>query len=85
MLADSTRTADDSGQQEKVGDVDLRRFGVHRAHVELDYVHRDAEAPLLSRLNAGDPVLVVGHSMAGKTRMTAQVLREHLVASRAVV
>lgn len=78
MVADSTRTVGESGRQEKVRDVDLQRFGVHRAHVHLDYVHRNAEADLLTLLSAGAPVLVVGHSMAGKTRMTAQVLREHL-------
>jgi tetratricopeptide (TPR) repeat protein len=77
VLAGSTRTVDESGRQERVGDVDLRRFGVHRAHIDLGYIHRDAEAELLPLLNAAAPVLVVGHSLAGKTRMTAQVLREH--------
>ena len=77
VLADTTRTVDESGQQERVRDIGMQRFGVHRAHVEVSYIHRDAEVQLLALLNAGDPVLVVGHSMAGKTRMTAEVLREH--------
>lgn len=77
LLAASTRTLDESGGQERVRDVDLLRLGVHRAHVELEYIRRDVEAELLTLINTGAPVLVVGHSMAGKTRMTAQVLRDH--------
>ena len=77
LLAASTRTLDESGGQERVRDVDLLRLGVHRAHVELEYIRRDVEAELLTLMNTGAPVLVVGHSMAGKTRMTAQVLRDH--------
>lgn len=74
-LAASTRTIEQRGRLEKVGDVDQQRSGVHRAHIDLEYVHRDAESLLLALLNAGTPVLVVGRSMAGKTRMTAEVLR----------
>ena len=77
VLTDATRTVDEDGRQERVRDIGLPRFGVHRAHIEVDYIHRAAEAELLSLLDAGAAVLVVGHSMAGKTRMSAQVLREH--------
>lgn len=62
----------------RVQDVSLRRLGVHpaRPEVEVSYLRRAVEAELISALEGDEPVLVVGHSMAGKTRMTAEVVRE---------
>ena len=77
VVENATRTLEEGGRQEKVCDVDLQRLGVHRAHVRVDYVHRAAETELLALLSKGGPVLVLGQSMAGKTRMAAEVLREH--------
>jgi tetratricopeptide (TPR) repeat protein len=69
-----TRNIFSTGHYERVRDVAPARFGVHPAHVVLDYVPRLAESEVLAGLNSGCPVLVVGDSMSGKTRMTAHVL-----------
>ena len=58
-----------------VGEVDDPALRVHRAQVSVPYLRRDAEQELVAALLARDPVLVVGSSMAGKTRMAAEVLR----------
>jgi len=58
-----------------VKDVSLNRMGVNAAIVEVDYVPRDKEVDAVRILQAGKPLLVVGHSMAGKTRMCAEVVR----------
>lgn len=59
----------------RVQDLRLQQFGVRQAHVEVAYLHRDKEAELTGHLAARRPVLVVGDSMSGKTRMAAEVLR----------
>lgn len=48
---------------------------VHRAVLELPYIHRDAEDEVRTHLKAGRPVLLVGSSMVGKTRMSATLIR----------
>jgi TPR repeat protein len=60
-----------------VGETDIKSFGVHTALKSIQYLHRDAEASFLDDLKTGSPVLVLGPSMAGKTRMAAQVVREN--------
>src|SRR5262245_17106250 len=57
---------------------------VHRAVLALPYIHRDAEEKVARLLSAGQPVLLVGPSMVGKTKLAATVIRE-IFASRRVV
>jgi tetratricopeptide (TPR) repeat protein len=57
---------------------------VHRAVLELPYIHRDAEDQVRAYLTAGRPVLIVGSSMVGKTRMAA-ILIQAMFANRRVV
>jgi hypothetical protein len=54
------------------GDLDAR---VHRAVSRIPYVHRDAEDEARRHLESGRPVLLVGSSMVGKTRMAVTLLR----------
>jgi tetratricopeptide (TPR) repeat protein len=49
---------------------------VHRAVFKLPYVHRDAEDEVRLHLTAGRPVLLVGSSMVGKTRMAGMLIRD---------
>jgi len=63
---DRLPTADDA-------DLEAR---VHRAVLLIPYIHRDEESQIGALLQAGQPVLVVGSSMVGKTRMAATVVRE---------
>jgi tetratricopeptide (TPR) repeat protein len=49
---------------------------VHRAVVALPYIRRDIEVQVRAHLEAGRPVLLVGSSMVGKTRMAATVIRD---------
>jgi tetratricopeptide (TPR) repeat protein len=72
----SVRTSDGRGGFRSVRDLEVVEFGVHPAHVAVGYIDRDKEVDLLEGLRAGRPVLVVGHSMAGKTRMAARVLMQ---------
>jgi tetratricopeptide (TPR) repeat protein len=48
---------------------------VHRAVHSVPYVRRDKEDELEAHLLAGEPVLLVGSSMVGKTRMAATVVQ----------
>jgi tetratricopeptide (TPR) repeat protein len=44
--------------------------------LSVPYIHRDEEATLRAHLRARRPVLLIGSSMVGKTRMAARVLKE---------
>ena len=55
-----------------VSDIDLR---VHAAQVELPYIMRDKQAQVDDALRTRQPVLIVGHSMAGKTCLAAARVR----------
>jgi tetratricopeptide (TPR) repeat protein len=47
----------------------------HRAVIAIPYIERDREADVRAHLRAGRPVLLVGSSMVGKTRMAAEVVK----------
>jgi tetratricopeptide (TPR) repeat protein len=47
---------------------------VHQTVLPIPYIHRDDEHTIRDHLAAGRPVLLVGSSMIGKTRMAAQVI-----------
>jgi hypothetical protein len=55
----------------RVRDASLQQFRVHASRIDVPYIGRDQEAEVDAALSAGRPVLVVGHSMAGKTRLAA--------------
>jgi len=76
LLAQFAITKGDRGERlPLVGEFDDPALRVHRAQVSVPYLRRDAEQELVAALQARDPVLVIGPSMAGKTRMAAEVLR----------
>jgi hypothetical protein len=58
-----------------VGAVDLRSLRVHAAIIDIPYVPRpNKEREVREHLLAGRPVLLVGSSMVGKTRLVAEVV-----------
>lgn len=59
----------------QVADLDVR---VVRAVVDLPYIRRDVESEIRADLAAGQPVLLVGPSMVGKTRIAATLIKEML-------
>lgn len=65
-------------------DVSSRMWGIHQALVDVPYVERDAEREVADALAAGQPVLILGPSMAGKTRMAAELIQE-LYSARPVI
>ena len=65
-----------AGRLRTVGETGWDEFRVQPAAVELGYIPRDMQQELHNRLVEGRPVLVVGHSMSGKTRMAYEVVRE---------
>lgn len=69
--------AEVSGDSGPIGKADLNSLRIHRSDREVDeYVRRDAHDKLHALLKDRAPVLVEGPSMAGKTRLVVQVLRE---------
>jgi tetratricopeptide (TPR) repeat protein len=64
------------GELPLVKEMDLRRLRVHTAVVDVPYVRRDEELLVRDHLRAGRPVLIVGSSMVGKTRMAAEVVKD---------
>jgi Tfp pilus assembly protein PilF len=76
MLGLASRALSKEGGLRTVDETSREDFRVHRGSVELDYVERDRHQDLRHLLVEGRPVLVVGHSMAGKTRMAYEVVRE---------
>ena len=69
--------AEVSGDSGPIGKADLKSLRIHRSDRDVDeYVRRDAHDKLHALLKERTPVLVEGPSMAGKTRLVVQVLRE---------
>ncbi|MEO9240488.1 MAG: hypothetical protein ABI418_20640, partial [Jatrophihabitantaceae bacterium] len=56
--------------------VDRQDLGVQRSDVVLAYRPRDQHQVLHDRLVEGRPVLLVGHSMAGKSRLAYEVAQD---------
>ena len=69
--------AEVSGDSGPIGKADLKSLRIHRSDRDVDeYVRRYAHEKLHALLKERTPVLVEGPSMAGKTRLVVQVLRE---------
>ena len=69
--------AEVSGDSGPIGEADLKSLRIHRSDKNInEYVRRDAHDKLHDFLKDRTPVLVEGPSMAGKTRLVVQVLRE---------
>ena len=69
--------AEVSGDSGPIGKAHLKSLRIHRSDRNInDYVRRDAHDKLHDFLKDRTPVLVEGPSMAGKTRLVVQVLRE---------
>jgi tetratricopeptide (TPR) repeat protein len=58
---------------------------VHPAVVSLPYIRRDIEDEIRADLDSGQPVLLVGSSMVGKTRMATTLIKEVLGARRLII
>ena len=59
-----------------VADITLEELGVHRAVLAVPYIRRDQEVSIRKLLEAGEPVLLVGSSMVGKTMTAASVIKD---------
>ncbi|RKR12710.1 tetratricopeptide repeat protein [Arthrobacter oryzae] len=57
-------------------DIPLNAWGVHESRVNVAYLRRDAEDEVKQALALLKPVLILGSSMAGKTRMAAELVQE---------
>jgi tetratricopeptide (TPR) repeat protein len=49
---------------------------VHQTVLPIPYIHRDEEVAVGAYLRSGRPVLLIGSSMVGKTKMAARVIAE---------
>jgi len=58
-----------------VHDVRLDQLRVHAARVPVPYIKRDQQRKLEEAVGRGQAALVVGHSMSGKTRLAAEVIK----------
>ena len=75
--------AEVSGDSGPIGEADLNSLRIHRSGREVDeYVRRDAHEQLHALVKKRTPVLVEGPSMAGKTRLVIEVLREEWPGAR---
>lgn len=71
------RTTGDSKLEGPVArQISLGDWGVHHSMVTLPYLERSVEIDVLKALEQGHPVLIVGPSMAGKTRMAAKLMQD---------
>ena len=78
--------AEVSGDSGPIGKADLNSLRIHRSDRDVkDYVRRDAHEQLHALLKDRAPVLVEGPSMAGKTRLVVEVLREEWPGARVLL
>jgi hypothetical protein len=59
----------------RVREVSDAQFRVHASRIDVPYIMRDKQAEVDRALLARQPLLIVGHSMAGKTRLAASRVR----------
>jgi tetratricopeptide (TPR) repeat protein len=64
------------GRLPRVRDVGLDQLRVYAARVEVPYIERDQQDKLEDAVGRGRAALVVGHSMSGKTRLAAEVVKQ---------
>lgn len=63
------------GQLLLVKDAPLNLLRVHGARVQVAYIERYQQVQFEAAVGPGKAVLIVGHSMAGKTRLAVEVIR----------
>jgi hypothetical protein len=68
-------TGTDGDKLPAAGTADLEAR-VHQTVLPVPYIHRDEEDTIRARLRARRPVLLIGSSMVGKTKMAARVIAE---------
>ncbi|MBG6185111.1 TPR repeat protein [Arthrobacter sp. CAN_A214] len=66
-------------------EVPLNTWRVHQSRIEVPYLRRDAEEQFITAVKNSEPVLVLGSSMAGKTRMAAQLIKENFSDTRVFI
>lgn len=59
----------------RVRAVRLDQLRVHAARVQVPYLERDQQTKLEKAVGPGQAALVIGHSMSGKTRLAAEVIK----------
>lgn len=74
-----------SGLAPLAKEVPLNTWRVHQSRIELPYLRRDAEEQFITALKNSEPVVVLGSSMAGKTRMAAELIKENFADTRALI
>src|SRR5580700_5259297 len=72
-LQGTTGTAGDKLPTAGAADLETR---VHQTILPIRYVHRDEEETIRAHLSARRPVLLIGSSMVGKTKMAARVIAD---------
>ncbi len=75
LVKQRVRVSGGRGRLLRVRDVGLNELGVHAARVQVPYIKRDQQDKLEEAVGPGQAVLVEGHSMSGKTRLAAQVVK----------
>ena len=65
------------GELPLVKDVETTAFGVNPARVSVEYLDRQAQGALMRLLSDCVPTLLLGDSLAGKTRMAAEIVSRH--------
>ena len=68
-------TSADGGRLPTAQTADLEAR-VHQTVLPIPYIHRDEEDTIRAHLRARRPVLLIGSSMVGKTKMAARVIAE---------
>lgn len=68
--------AESTGAATNITGEPLEALRVHRSdHNIAEFIHRDIEDQLVEHLHNGTPALIVGPSMAGKTRLVVETVR----------
>src|SRR5438105_7439806 len=65
------------GELPRMADVSLTQLRVRDAAIDVAYLNRDAEVDLGLAFEAKRSVLIVGDSLAGKTRLAAEMTARH--------
>jgi TPR repeat protein len=57
-------------------EISLDDWGVHPSLESLPYLERTVEGEVLEAIESGQPVIIIGRSMAGKTRMASKLVQD---------
>lgn len=85
LIASASRVRAPNGRLLTAKQMSLIDFGVHSASLPVPFEARDVQPELARMLTCGRPSLLIGPPLCGKSRLAAEVLKQHMPSRKVLV